>query len=100
MKRYGITAMTVAVIATATCVLAGSPAQASDCRYDQWGSSQWQGQKYKCRDGSSLYIKPPTYSNSWDSVPQNSWETWKGQDSYGNRYKCKYDNWRGTWKCS
>ena len=99
MKRYGIVAAIAALVAAVGLIAFGAPAHAADCRYDQWGSSQWKGQKYKCKDGSSLYIKPP-YSSSWDTVPQNSWETWKGQDSYGNRYNCKYDTWRGTWKCS
>lgn len=75
-------------------------AQAADCRYDQWGSNSWKGQKYKCRDGSSLYIKPQYGGwDDWNSTPRNSWETWRGTDTYGNRYNCTWDNWRGTWKC-
>lgn len=75
-------------------------AQAADCRYDKWGSSQWKGQKYKCPDGSSMYIKPPPISsNSWDSTPENSWERWNGTDNLGNRYNCTWDQWSGRWKC-
>jgi len=99
MKRYGIVAAIAALVATIGLVVIGAPAHAADCRYDQWGSSPWKGQKYKCKDGSSLYIKPP-YSNAWDDVPQNSWETWRGQDSNGNRYNCRFDDWRGTWRCT
>jgi len=59
MKRYGIVAAIAALVATIGLVVIGAPAHAADCRYDQWGSSPWKGQKYKCKDGSSLYIKPP-----------------------------------------
>lgn len=85
---------------TLSIAVVAQPAQASDCRYDQWGSSQWKGQKYKCRDGSSMHIKPPSFGgSSWDSVPNNSWERWKGTDNFGNRYNCTWDSWRQSWKC-
>lgn len=91
----GATTLAMAAIAIA------QPAQAADCRYDKWGSSQWKGQKYTCPDGTSMYIKPPSYSgNSWDSSPRNSWEKWGGTDNYGNRYNCTWDTWRNAWKCS
>lgn len=86
----------------AVAILAGMsvPAQAADCKYDRWGSSQWSGQKYKCPDGSSMYIKPPSYSgDSWDSTPSNPWNKWQGKDNQGNRYDCTWDNWRKSWKC-
>lgn len=79
--------------------IAATPAQAADCRYDQWGSNQWKGQKYKCPDGSTMYIKPKWGTDQWDSTPNNSWDKWKGTDNYGNRYNCTWDNWRKTWKC-
>lgn len=85
---------------SAASIGAAQPAEAADCRYDKWGSSQWKGQMYKCPDGSSMYIKPPSYSgNSWDSTPENSWDKWGGTDNYGNRYKCTWDQWRSAWKC-
>lgn len=90
---FGVVALMAGLGATA------APASAADCRYDQWGSSQWKGQKYKCRDGSSLYIKPPLGGNDWNSIPDNSWDRWRGTDSYGNGYNCTWDQWRSSWKC-
>lgn len=94
LAGLGAIALTVAISSVV------QPAQAADCRYDQWGSNQFKGQKYKCSDGSSMYIKPPSYSSDpWDSTPKNSWDKWKGTDNSGNRYGCTWDNWRGQWKC-
>ena len=98
--RTSIASGTLALLIGAVGV--ASPAQAwnDDCRYDRWGSSSWNGQKYRCNDGSSLYIKPQYgYMDDWNSTPKNSWETWRGRDSYGNSYRCKWNEWKREWKC-
>jgi hypothetical protein len=94
----------LAVIATSMFMLVpvaiAQPVQANNCRYDKWGSSQWQGQKYKCPGGNSMFIRPPLGgSSSWNSTPNNSWETWKGTDNFGNRYNCTWDGIRQSWRC-
>lgn len=70
-------------------------AMAADCRYDKWGSSKWTGQKFNCTDGQSLTIRPP-YGSA--TRTPNSWDTWQGQDSLGNSYRCNYSKWSG-WSC-
>jgi hypothetical protein len=82
------------------CLSTGGSVSAENCRYDTWGSNWMRGQKYKCSDGSSLYIQPGLGSlSSWDSTPANPWESWKGRDTYGNSYRCTWDSWRLAWKC-
>lgn len=86
-------------LATGTVALVGiaiaGPAEAANCMYDKWGSSKYTGQKFNCNDGQSLTIRPP--HGSANRTP-NSWDTWQGQDSLGNSYRCNYGKYAG-WRC-
>lgn len=71
-----------------------SPAQASNCRESTWGSSSWSGKKFNCPGGNSMIIRP-NVSGQYD----DPWSTYKGRDSNGNNYKCKYTSWKSSYKC-
>jgi hypothetical protein len=88
-------AATAAIALLTGITIAAAPAISADtCRESLLSSSMF-GKKFNCPNGNSLTIKP-NLSGTYD----DSFSRYSGRDNYGNSYNCKYDSFRGTYKCS
>lgn len=98
MSTKVIVALAALGVAIPGIVVSAPAANAYDCQYNKWGSNRWDGQRFDCNDGSSMYIRPPL-GGSYNSTPRYSWETWQGRDTYGNNYNCNYQSFSRYWDC-